>query len=136
MPAWRTVYDWLAKHPAFAARFAQAREVGFDAIAEEALEIANTPVIGKREESSDDGLKVTREDMLGHRKLQIETRLKLLAKWSPKKYGDSSKLELSGSLAVHDMSEDEMRAELATLTAGAAGVLTPEPEPDDVSDLV
>ena len=26
--------------------------------------------------------------MLGHRKLQIETRLKLLAKWNPKKYGD------------------------------------------------
>jgi len=31
---------------------------------------------------------VTTEDMLGHRKLQIETRLKLLAKWNPKKYGD------------------------------------------------
>jgi hypothetical protein len=26
--------------------------------------------------------------MLGHRKLQIETRLKLLAKFNPKKYGD------------------------------------------------
>jgi hypothetical protein len=32
--------------------------------------------------------------MLGHRKLQIETRLKLLAKWDPKRYGD--KLSLSG----------------------------------------
>mgnify|MGYP003348157682 FL=1 len=26
--------------------------------------------------------------MLGHRKLQIETRFKLLSKWNPKKYGD------------------------------------------------
>ena len=30
--------------------------------------------------------------MLGHRKLQIETRLKLLAKWNPKKYGDRTTL--------------------------------------------
>jgi hypothetical protein len=26
--------------------------------------------------------------MIEHRKLRIETRLKLLAKWNPKKYGD------------------------------------------------
>jgi hypothetical protein len=26
--------------------------------------------------------------MLGHRKLQIETRLKMLAKFNPKRYGD------------------------------------------------
>lgn len=89
MPAWRTVYDWLAKHEEFSARFARAREVGFDAIAAEALEIADTPLEGIRSETTDDGkTKEVREDMLGHRKLQIETRLKLLAKWSPKRYGD------------------------------------------------
>ena len=27
-------------------------------------------------------------DMIEHRKLRIDTRLKLLAKWNPKKYGD------------------------------------------------
>jgi hypothetical protein len=32
--------------------------------------------------------------MLGHRKLRIETRLKLLAKWNPKKYGD--KVQVGG----------------------------------------
>ena len=31
---------------------------------------------------------IKKVDMLGHRKLQIETRLKLLAKFNPKKYGD------------------------------------------------
>jgi hypothetical protein len=30
--------------------------------------------------------------MLGHRKLQIETRLKLLACWDPKKYGNRTTL--------------------------------------------
>lgn len=133
MPAWRTVYDWMSKDSAFAARIAQAREVGFDAIAEEALHIADTPVEGVRKEASDDGYKEVREDMLGHRKLQIETRLKLLSKWSPKKYGDNSKVELAGSLALHNMSEEEIRAELAALTAG--GMLQ-APAPEDVSDLI
>ena len=37
---------------------------------------------------------VTEEDMLGHRKLQIETRLKLLAVWDPKRYGN--KMQIGG----------------------------------------
>ena len=37
---------------------------------------------------SDQGTSTTVEDMLGHRKLQIETRLKLLSKWDPKRFGD------------------------------------------------
>lgn len=88
MPQWRTVYTWLDEDAEFKARFAGARDIGFDAIAEEALEIADTPMEGVKTEYSAMGTKETREDMLGHRKLQIETRLKLLAKWSPKKYGE------------------------------------------------
>ncbi len=97
MPGWVTVYQWIKEQPAFAERFAHARELGFDAIAEDALRIANTPQIGETEESSDNGLKIKREDMLGHRKLQVETRLKLLAKWAPKKYGESIRQELTGA---------------------------------------
>ena len=88
MPQWRTVYTWLDEDPEFKARFAGARDIGFDAIAEEALEIANTPCEGVKTEYGPMGKKEVHEDMLGHRKLQIETRLKLLAKWSPKKYGE------------------------------------------------
>jgi hypothetical protein len=88
MPAWRTVYDWKSERPAFAARFAHAREVGYDAIAEEALQIADTPLEGVETTTDDKGSSEKRGDMLGHRKLQIETRLKLLAKWSPGRYGD------------------------------------------------
>jgi len=43
---------------------------------------------------------VKKVEMLGHRKLQIETRLKLLAKWDPKRYGDLQKVEHSGSVDV------------------------------------
>lgn len=96
MPAWRTVYHWTEAHPDFAARFARARDIGFDAIAEEALSIANTTHEGVRTEEGKDGIKTVREDMLGHRKLQIETRLKLLAKWCPKRYGEKTTTELTG----------------------------------------
>jgi len=92
-PAWRTVYDWMAKDPDLAAAIAHARDVGYDALAEECLKIADTPMLGEEvtESEDDEGVKrisVKKVDMLGHRKLQIETRLKLLAKFNPKKYGD------------------------------------------------
>ena len=96
MPAWTTVYKWINANPEFRERFARARDLGHDAIAEEALEIADTPLTGEELEIADDGkTKVKRADMLGHRKLQIETRLKLLAKWNPKKYGE--KVQIGGA---------------------------------------
>jgi hypothetical protein len=87
-PAWRTVYDWLEKDEAFSARFARARSMGADAIAEEALAIADTPLEGVITTTDEDGISTKREDMLGHRRLQVDTRLKLLAKWFPQKYGE------------------------------------------------
>lgn len=92
MPAWRTVYDWIDAHPVFAARFAQARDMGYDMIAEEALEIADTTEEGVTTKDMEWGQQETRGDMLDHRKLRVETRLKLLAKWSPKKYGDKQEI--------------------------------------------
>ncbi len=91
-PSYGAFYDWMEEDDAIASRVARARDIGFEAIAEEALQIANTPVIGKRVKESEEGTEVTREDMLGHRKLQIETRLKLLACWNPKKYGQKQLL--------------------------------------------
>lgn len=85
---WRTIYLWIDTKPDFAAKMRQARELGMAAIAEECLEIANTPLEGVETEQSENGLKIKRSDMLGHRKLQIETRLKLLACWDPKRYGN------------------------------------------------
>ena len=87
-PSWRTIYDWLEKDAELSTRFARARELGGDAIFEETLEIADSPNFGIKEVIGKDGSVITREDMLGHRKLQVETRFKLLSKWNPKKYGD------------------------------------------------
>lgn len=88
MPAWRTVYDWMGRSEDLSAAIARARDIGYDAIAEECLRIADTPHMGQKQVMGEDGATVTVEDMLGHRKLQVETRLKLLAKFHPSKYGD------------------------------------------------
>lgn len=94
MPAWQKIYEWMARDEELSGAIAQAREQGFEALAEEALMIADTPVFGQKQVMTDQGTATTVEDMLGHRKLQIETRLKLLAKWNPKKYGD--KVQVGG----------------------------------------
>lgn len=96
-PAWRTVYDWIEADKDFAARIARARDLGADAIAEEVLSIADTPVEGITLTTDEKGTKEVRGDMLGHRKLQVETRLKLLAKWNPKKYGEKIEQTHQGS---------------------------------------
>jgi hypothetical protein len=88
MPEWRTIYDWLARDKELSAQVTRAREAGYQAMAEETLEIADNFHLGQIEVLDDKGSRVTIEDMLGHRKLRIETRLKLLACWDPSKYGN------------------------------------------------
>jgi hypothetical protein len=110
MPAWQKIYEWMVRDEALSGAIARAREQGYDAIAEDLLNIADTPLMGETETSSANGLTITRQDMLGHRKLQIETRLKLLAKWNPKKYGDrqilagdkDNPVEVKADLSVFD----------------------------------
>jgi len=99
-PAWRTVYDWMARDDALgsegvglSASIARARDIGYDALAEECLQIADNVEFGQKQVMSDEGSTTTVEDMLGHRKLRIETRLKLLAKFHPTKYGDRVAIE-------------------------------------------
>ena len=77
MPGVTTVWSWGEKDPAFSESIARARVDGFDAIADKALEIA------------DDTLGDPQRD-----RLRVETRLKLLAKWDPKRYGD--KVQVGG----------------------------------------
>ena len=119
MPSDMSVRRWaLDNVDGFSSRYACARELGFDALADEALDIADTTEVGVRSERSDDGYKETREDMLGHRKLRVDTRKWLLAKWAPQKYGERQAIEMSGTLALSSMSEDEIKAELAAYVAG------------------
>ena len=68
----RTWHDWMDKDEELSARFARARSDGFDAIADKCVMIAD-------DQNAED---------IQRSKLQVETRLKLLAKWDPKRYGE------------------------------------------------
>ena len=90
-PAWRTVYDWMRKDPDLATAIAHARDVGYDAMAEECLDIADNAGNDWMERLDAEGRPVgwqVNGDNIQRSKLRIETRLKLLAKFNPKKYGD------------------------------------------------
>jgi len=130
MPQWRTVYNWMYADDALgeagvglSSAIARAREVGYDAMAEECLIIADTPQVGKKTvfssgaDDDKDSMTVTEEDMLGHRKLQIETRLKLLAKFNPKKYGDRTILagDADSPLEVQSSALDILAATVKNL---------------------
>jgi hypothetical protein len=105
MPAWRTVYDWLDNNQTFAARFARARELGEDAIAQQCLEIADNErhdwVLTKKGE-------ITNEVAIGRAKLQVDTRLKLLAKWNPKRWGEKQQIEHSGKMSLEQLIAESM----------------------------
>lgn len=103
MPARRTVDRWRQEDEAFAARVARARDIGYDQIAEECLTIADTTEQGVTTVVDDDGTKETTGDMLGHRKLRVETRLKLLACWDPRRYGNKASIEHSGGMTLEQL---------------------------------
>lgn len=92
-PSYRAVYRWMVADDDLSSHIARAREVGYDQMAEECLQIADTPLVLERVTETVDpktGLvtrAVVRSDDVNARRLRVETRLKLLAKWS-NKYSD------------------------------------------------
>lgn len=117
MPAWRTVYDWLAADSEFAARFARARVAGFDALAEQCLEIADDEthdwVMSKKGVVAD-------EVAIGRARLRVDTRLKLLAKWDPKRYGERIDVGNAEGKAFEIADTGEAATKIASLLATAA----------------
>ena len=89
--------------PDMAARYARAMEMRADALFEEAIQIANTPIAGDIIEMDGEGniTRITRKDQLEHRRLQIETRKWAAGKLSPAKYSDKVKADLSGTITVN-----------------------------------
>jgi transposase-like protein len=85
MPNEDTVSKWRKADPEIDRRVAQARDTGFDLLAAEALEIIDA--VPERFEGRIDSGHV------GWSKARVETRLKLLACWDPKRYGNKTTLQ-------------------------------------------
>jgi len=88
MPSIGTFLQWVDQDKALADHYARARALCIDALAEDILDIADTPKMGTKSVSKATGLEITEGDMIEHRRLQVDARKWLLAKMAPKKYGD------------------------------------------------
>lgn len=107
-----TLYRWMVAHPEFSERLARARELFADSLADECLVIADNTEEGQivEEGTNDNGAfyKVKKADMIDHRKLKVDTRLKLLAKWAPARYGDKKQVDVNNVTPVQVVFKNDL----------------------------
>lgn len=100
LPEPRTVYRWMEDSPEVASQIARARSAGHDALAEQCIDIADDEchdwVMSKKGE-------ITNEVAIARAKLRVWTRMQLLAKWDPKRYGDRHHVEHSGKVGLESL---------------------------------
>lgn len=116
MPAARTVREWQQNDEQVSAAIARAREEGFDAIAAECLDIADdgrNDWMNRAADAGDEQALQFNGEHVRRSKLRVDTRLKLLAKWDPKRYGDR--------LAVDHGVQDNLAAQLRAARERATG---------------
>lgn len=148
MPGITTIFRWLSLSNAelwrddFREQYARAKQEAADMLAEDILDIANTPLVGQvtvtKTTKDKDGNDVTvtetrNEDMLGHRRLQIDTRKFLMAKMKPKVYGDKmdltsdgEKLEIGRGMSIEEINAVLARAEAERKAEEDAATSPPE----------
>ena len=112
MPDDDTVRDWMKRSDvgeAVSRSIARARDCGHDAIALDALKIADDGTgdmtINAR------GEPVVNTEVVQRSKLRVWTRLQLLSKWDPKRYGE--RMQLAGdpeaplTVTVHRLTDSK-----------------------------
>lgn len=91
-------YAILARDEEAAKRYARAKSLGLDALADEILELSDESRIGIKTKQTAAGLLEETGDMVERSKLQVDARKWLLAKLAPTKYGDALNLKHSGQV--------------------------------------
>ncbi|MFA4974568.1 MAG: terminase small subunit protein [bacterium] len=99
MPSAGTVCRWLAdaRYAVFREQYTRAKEIQLDVLADEIIHIANTQEVGEIVTEKPTGTEVKRADMIEHRRLKIDARKWYVGKLAPKKYGDRTQLEHTGT---------------------------------------
>jgi hypothetical protein len=117
LPSWAELNTWMDRDPEVRARIRASSEAGEQFLLAECVLIADTPVqahedehegvIGPPLEGDLDGppssdlrlVKRKVKDALGHRTLRINTRLRVLEKLNPKRWGAKVEVEAGADLA-------------------------------------
>uniref|UniRef100_A0A973WQG6 Terminase small subunit protein n=2 Tax=Bradyrhizobium quebecense TaxID=2748629 RepID=A0A973WQG6_9BRAD len=95
MPGLSTVFLWLSKDKAFVEQYARAIDARSTVMEEEILQISDD-ASGDVIEGEDGSVKVNAE-FVARSRLKVDTRKWLMARMSPKKYGDKLTTEVTGA---------------------------------------
>lgn len=124
LPEARTVHRWLYRFEEFCQQYARAREAQADFFAEEIIEIADDGSNDWMERYDKEGDCIGWQEngeALRRSSLRVDTRKWLMARMSPKKWGD--KKELTGNLNVNNITDEQLNEKISSLLAeeGEAG---------------
>lgn len=114
MPCDDTVRIWAENEQELSRAIARAREAGWDYLAQEALDIADE--VQHDTIKGENGDERPNNEWISRSKLRVETRLKLLAKWDPKRYGDLVKIgNPDGSNLAETMDDTAVAVRVAAI---------------------
>ena len=113
----RTVYSWTESHPNFAERFRAAREFGDFIIEDEAIDLADQRNPDEIIDESDAGMRKRTADNVARSRLQVETRLKVVARRKGAKISSEIKISQREAADIQvKMLTNEQLLEIARMT--------------------
>lgn len=141
LPDARTVWRWLNQFEEFRQSYSLARERQQELVAEECIEIADDASNDTITKTSRSGVEyeAANHEWISRSALRVSTRLKLMEKLSPKKYGARVTQELTGADGGPIATEDKTRVDARVSKIVQRAMLAKrkaEERPDDGSDLV
>jgi hypothetical protein len=103
MPCMSTVLKWSREIPEFSQHYAQAREALLEHWAEEINEIADDGSNDwmQRELANGRIVTVVDDEHISRSRLRVDTRKWLLSKLLPKRFGDSTEVNLNGLIGTY-----------------------------------
>lgn len=100
-PSESTVRRWYVDdHCGFAAKYARARDIALDRMADELIEIADDSSGDVKPDDGEGGPPVMDGEFVQRSKLRVDTRKWVMSKLAPKKYGDRVQHEHSGTITL------------------------------------
>ncbi len=99
-PSFSTFFKWLGmtEYSYLTDKYARAREIQAEFLADEIIEIADTCRQGKKTVKKLGGTETTTGDMIERSRLQVDARKWKAAKLAPRKFGDKVEMDLGTNI--------------------------------------
>ena len=98
MPAQSTVYKWLIDNDGFSEKYARAREVQAEFLAEEIIQIADDA--SGDSTTDEDGNERMNAEFVARSRLRVDARKWYASKVAPKKYGDRIQQDINANVNI------------------------------------